>query len=62
MLQQQNEFIDQNEKEIQKKSVFETKVKQLNDKLNEAGRKNKQDLLDKDYKIEELEEQLQFKK
>ena len=62
VVQQQNEFIEQNENELQRKSQAESEIERLHKKITEISNEKSNDLNDKTIQIDKLTEQLNFKR
>ena len=61
-MQQQNEFIEQNENELQQKNEAEGEIQKLKRKINEISNQNNVELQEKSENIQKLTEQLDFKR
>ena len=62
MVQQQSEFIEQNENELQRKSAAEGEVERLHRKISQISTQKSNELEEKTIQIEKMTEQLNFKR
>lgn len=62
LLQQQNEFIEQHEKEIAKGTAHKARADQLEQRVQKIEDSHRDALEEKDIQIEDLYRQLNFKK
>jgi len=62
VVQQQSEFIEQNENELQRKSAAEGEVERLHRKISQISTQKSNELEEKTIQIEKMTEQLNFKR